>query len=68
MDETAEHVLFVCPRFTDERERIQRCLKQPVNVDNIVEIMCKDEAAWKAVRGAASKIMQRLTEDIEVTP
>lgn len=65
MDETAEHVLFVCPRFTDERERMQRCLKQPANADNIVEIMCEDEAAWKAVRGAASKIMQRLAEDIE---
>lgn len=43
-------------------------IQQPANADNIVEIMCKDEAAWKAVRGAASKIMQRLTEDIEVTP
>lgn len=59
MPETAEHVLFECPRFQVERDAIGAMGPQ-TTPDNIISIMLESEDSWSAVCGAASKIGKEL--------
>jgi hypothetical protein len=54
-EETAEHVVFVCPRFSAIREGLPF-----LNTENIVEEMCRNEATWNAASNAIRQIMLEL--------
>lgn len=59
-EETAEHVVFSCPRFESERAEMLAQTGQNTNAENIVQRMCTNESTWNAVGNAVSKIMSRL--------
>lgn len=55
VEETPEHVVFDCPRFEEERREM------PVlNVEDVVEEMCREEGTWNAVRSAVTLILVKL--------
>jgi len=39
-DDTAEHTLFECPRWTDDRSRVAEILRRPPNASDVEEILC----------------------------
>jgi len=39
-DDTAEHTVFECPRWLDERARFTDILRRPPNPGDIKEILC----------------------------
>ena len=59
-EETAEHVVFHCPRFDMERVEMVAQTGPNTNVENVVQKMCADENAWNAVANAVAKIMSKL--------
>lgn len=59
-EETAEHVLFDCPRFEQERGELTTVSRAEINAENIISEMCRDEEVWKAADNAIAKIMTRL--------
>lgn len=55
VEETPEHVVFECPRFEAVRGEM------PIlNVENIVEEMCREESTWNAVSRVVSQILAEL--------
>ena len=56
--ETAEHVVFTCPRFQSARREMMACTG--ANVANITQLMCKDERAWAVVDKTVAEIMKQL--------
>lgn len=60
IEETAEHVIFSCPRFASERAEMLVQTGQNTNVENVVLKMCADENTWNAVGNAVAKIMSVL--------
>lgn len=59
-DETAEHVLFECPRFVEQRSSMQEICGRDITPDNIVERMCTGEDKWDAVSSSVSRIVLEL--------
>lgn len=39
-DDTAEHTMFSCPRWLDERSRMAEILRRPLNSSDVEEILC----------------------------
>jgi len=39
-EDTAEHTLFVCPRWEDDRARMTEILRRPPVPEDIEEILC----------------------------
>uniref|UniRef100_A0A023EQZ1 Putative rte ele1 orf1-h 1e-60-j 4 n=1 Tax=Aedes albopictus TaxID=7160 RepID=A0A023EQZ1_AEDAL len=60
VEESPEHVVFECPRFTVERSEMTAICGAGIRADNIVTRMCRDEACWNAVNAAVVKIMSFL--------
>lgn len=60
LEETAEHVVFVCPRFVGERNAMLAISGLDTTPDNIVRRMCQDSAIWSAVSTAVSQIVLAL--------
>lgn len=61
-EETAEHALFICPRFDDERAEL--ISKAPaVNADNIVRTMCESKEFWTIAVTAITRITDKLDVD-----
>lgn len=58
MEETAEHVFFVCPRFADARRYMMTVSGLDSTLDNIVQKICQDHDIWCAVNTAAYQIEQ----------
>jgi len=56
--EDAEHVVFECPRFTEERNNI--CSPGVLVPENILEFMLASEVGWDAVRSNITRIMSKL--------
>lgn len=55
VEETAEHVVFQCPRFAAMRSEM------PVLcAENVVEEMCREENTWNAVSRTIAQIMSQL--------
>jgi hypothetical protein len=57
--ETAEHVLFECPRFNEERESIGASGNQ-LTPDNILNVMLESSDGWSAVSAAVARIGKEL--------
>lgn len=59
-EETVEHVFFHCPRFTEEREELERVLHTQLSPDSIVGEMIANEANWGAVANFTAKVIKKL--------
>lgn len=59
-DETAEHVLFECPRFEVQRSSMQEICGRDITPDNIVERMCTGVDMWDSVSSTVSIIVLEL--------
>ncbi|CAB0033753.1 unnamed protein product [Trichogramma brassicae] len=46
--ENAEHVFFRCPRFQEERERLQQVLQEEIEPENITRLMLMTAGKWLA--------------------
>lgn len=55
VEETPEHVVFDCPRFTE----LRRGMPAP-RPDNIAEQMCNEEDTWNAVSRVVTQILSEL--------
>lgn len=59
-DEDVEHVVFECPRFQEERRRMQDVTQENMNPDNIIATMTSSQEAWNAVCAAIETINEKL--------
>lgn len=57
VEETPEHVVFVCPRFGTMREEITN-----LNVGNIIGEMCREESIWDAASRTITRILTELQQ------
>lgn len=55
VEETPEHVVFICPRF----EEVRRSMPA-LSVDNVVDEMCRTEETWNAISRAVTKMLTEL--------
>ena len=46
-DDTAEHTLFHCPKFAQQRTQLSTGLNQTLNPDNIVGVILGDAENWQ---------------------
>lgn len=61
-EESAEHVLFECPRFVEARSGMMAASGSDTTPDNLGRRMCQDAGVWRAVSIAASQIVLSLQE------
>ena len=59
-EETAEHVLFVCPRFARVRSNMMAISGRDTTPGNMIQRMCKSQDTWAAVNAAAIQVVQAL--------
>ena len=60
--EDAEHVFFECPRFRDDRARLNEVLQQRSTPDSIIGLMIASEDNWMAVAGYSATVVKKLRE------
>lgn len=60
LDETAEHAFFLCPRYSVEKNELDRRLGQTAVPENLVGLMLVGEDNWKAVEEYAALIGKKL--------
>lgn len=60
--ETAEHVVFVCPRFVDARNNLLDACGPDTTPDNLVSRMCQSEITWSVVSTVISQIVLALQQ------
>ncbi|KAL7725633.1 hypothetical protein ACLKA6_005692 [Drosophila palustris] len=48
-EETAEHILFTCRRFSSERDELEANVGRHLTVDNMISCMLEKEEYWSAV-------------------
>ncbi|CAB0034340.1 unnamed protein product [Trichogramma brassicae] len=65
--EDAEHVFFRCPRFHEERERLQQVLQEEIEPENIVRRMLETAGNWMAVASFAQSVVTRLRQEAQET-
>lgn len=58
--ETAEHVLFECPRFAEQRSSMLEVCGRDTTPDNIIERMCTGVDEWNVVSNTVSTIVLHL--------
>ncbi|CAB0029833.1 unnamed protein product [Trichogramma brassicae] len=58
----AEHAFFRCPRFHEERERLQQVLQEIIEPENIVRLMIETAGKWMAVSSFAQSVVTRLRQ------
>ncbi|CAB0036373.1 unnamed protein product [Trichogramma brassicae] len=63
--EDAEHVFFCCPRFHEERERLQQVLQEEMEPENIVWLMLETAGNWMAVVSFAQSVFTRLRQEAQ---
>uniref|UniRef100_A0ABD2W798 Reverse transcriptase zinc-binding domain-containing protein n=1 Tax=Trichogramma kaykai TaxID=54128 RepID=A0ABD2W798_9HYME len=63
--EDAEHVFFHCPRFHEERERLQQVLQEEIEPENIVQLMLETAGNWLAVASFAQSVVTRLRQEAQ---
>ncbi|CAB0043103.1 unnamed protein product, partial [Trichogramma brassicae] len=60
--EDAEHVIFHCPRFAEERGVLHRLSRGPLEPETLVGFMLDAEPNWLEVSSFAHSVMTRLRE------
>uniref|UniRef100_A0ABD2XQT4 Uncharacterized protein n=1 Tax=Trichogramma kaykai TaxID=54128 RepID=A0ABD2XQT4_9HYME len=65
MIEDAEHVFFHCPRFHEERERLQQVLQEEIEPENIVRLMFETADNWLVVASFAQSVVTRLRQEAQ---
>ena len=60
VEETAEHVVFDCPRYERPRYDMLLACGRDTNPDNLVRRMCRDVNIWNAVNTAVTQIVSDL--------
>lgn len=63
VDEDAEHVIFVCPRFREQRNELEETFGVKPTPETLVELMMQTDDDWIAVSCFAKSIMCRLREE-----
>ncbi|CAB0033725.1 unnamed protein product, partial [Trichogramma brassicae] len=63
--ENAEHVFFRCPRFQEERERLQQVLQEEIEPENITRLMLMTAGKWLAVASFAQSVVTRLRQEAQ---
>ncbi|CAB0045376.1 unnamed protein product [Trichogramma brassicae] len=63
--EDPEHVFFRCPRFHEERERLQQDLQEEIKPENIVRLMLETAGNWMAVASFAQSVVTRLRQEAQ---
>ncbi|CAB0030689.1 unnamed protein product [Trichogramma brassicae] len=63
--EDAEHVFFRCPRFHEERERLQQDLQEEIEPENIVRLMLETAGNWMAVASFTQSVVTRLRQEAQ---
>ncbi|CAB0032902.1 unnamed protein product [Trichogramma brassicae] len=63
--EDAEHLFFHCPRFYEERERLQQVLQEVIEPENIVRLMLETASNWMAVASFAQSVVSRLRQEAQ---
>ncbi|BFF92820.1 uncharacterized protein DMAD_10794 [Drosophila madeirensis] len=58
--EDAQHVLFECHRFDDERLRLEAEVGARISTETLVPIMLSEPRAWEAAAEFASSVMRTL--------
>ena len=59
-DEDVGHVLSVCPRFWEERERLRALWEGPLTPEGIGRCLLSSQRGWDAVIGLATEVVDRL--------
>ena len=59
-DEDVGHVLFVCSRFLEERERFRTLWEGPLTPEGIGRCLLSSHRGWDAVIGLATEVVDRL--------
>ena len=60
--EDPEHVMFHCPRFLQQKRRLNSILGADIEPSNLVEEMLKSEENWMAVNEAVAVVQTKLLE------
>lgn len=55
-EETAEHVVFACPRFSRARNGLETFLEEPITVSSIIGIMLRSADNWNAVNSFITRV------------
>ena len=58
VDENVEHAIFECNRWASVREECETEVGRRVNVDNMIELMLKNEEGWIAIERMLVTIMK----------
>lgn len=66
--EDVEHVFFCCPRFEEERVRLQALLEEEIEPENIVRHMLEADEKWQAVSTFAHSVISRLSREARDAP
>ncbi|XP_015113968.1 uncharacterized protein LOC107039044 [Diachasma alloeum] len=61
--EDAEHVFFICPRFTELQNTWESTLGRQVLPENLMEILLSSQAAWDATSNLAAEVMKELRNE-----
>lgn len=56
--DSAEHTLFECPAWTEERGRLECTVGVQLDVGNLIPVMLSCPAKWEAVKQFARAVMQ----------
>lgn len=62
-DDTAEHTLFHCDRWTVQRQEVNWKTGQEINAANMIRVMLRSEGEWKVIADAVVDIMQQKERD-----
>lgn len=55
--DTVEHIIFVCPRWKEQRKTAEHSLSSPVTPENLIDIMLRDDYSWDVVARMLKDIM-----------
>lgn len=58
--EDAEHVFFMCPRFSSQKEYLQRQLGTEIGVGNIIQLMLDSSANWGHIANYVRRVLLEL--------
>lgn len=62
-EDTAEHTLLRCARWTRRRRKTEEELGEDINVANLTTLMLKGEKEWNAIKRLANDIMRTKEND-----